>query len=298
MSNIDLVVVQQPSEVKINFEEVKAFLEEKMSIYDGAFFTEESKKEAKKEVAYLRKIKSSMQDKLKALKKQCLQPYEETKIKVDELIELVDKPINHINAQVIEYEKKRIEEKRERIKAIFIEINSLSEVRLDKIYNSRWENATVKESDIKKEIQERIATIKAGIDTISTFNSLAKDKALEMFLEDYDLVKALSYINNYEQQRMEIEKVEQERKAREQEIALERERERIRQEERKRIADEERIREEERKKIIEEQRNITPLEMCEEELVVACYKIRATEKELKQVEIAINSLGLEFERAE
>ena len=298
MSNIDLVVVQQPSEVKINFEEVKAFLEEKMSIYDGAFFTEESKKEAKKEVAYLRKIKSSMQDKLKALKKQCLQPYEETKIKVDELIELVDKPINHINAQVIEYEKKRIEEKRERIKAIFIEINSLSEVRLDKIYNSRWENATVKESDIKKEIQERIATIKAGIDTISTFNSLAKDKALEMFLEDYDLVKALSYINNYEQQRMEIKKVEQERKAREQEIALEREIERIRQEERKRIVDEERIREEERKKIIEEQRDITPLEMCEEELVVACYKIRATEKELKQVEIAINSLGLEFERAE
>ena len=298
MSNIDLVVVQQPSEVKINFEEVKAALEEKMSIYDGAFFTEESKKEAKKEVAYLRKIKSSMQDKLKVLKTQCLQPYEETKIKVDELIELVDKPINHINAQVIEYEKKRIEEKRERIKAIFIEINSLSEVRLDKIYNSRWENATVKESDIKKEIQERIATIKAGIDTISTFNSLAKDKALEMFLEDYDLVKALSYINNYEQQRMEIKKVEQERKAREQEIALEREIERIRQEERKRIVDEERIREEERKKIIEEQRNITPLEMCEEELVVACYKIRATEKELKQVEIAINSLGLEFERAE
>ena len=298
MSNIDLVVVQQPSEVKINFEEVKAFLEEKMSIYDGAFFTEESKKEAKKEVAYLRKIKSSMQDKLKALKKQCLQPYEETKIKVDELIELVDKPINHINAQVIEYEKKRIEEKRERIKAIFIEINSLSEVRLDKIYNSRWENATVKESDIKKEIQERIATIKAGIDTISTFNSLAKDKALEMFLEDYDLVKALSYINNYEQQRMEIKKVEQERKAREQEIALEREIERIRQEERKRIVDEERIREEERKKIIEEQRNITPLEMCEEKLVVAYYRIRATEKELKQVEIAINSLGLEFERAE
>ena len=298
MSNIDLVVVQQPSEVKINFEEVKAFLEEKMSIYDGAFFTEESKKEAKKEVAYLRKIKSSMQDKLKALKKQCLQPYEETKIKVDELIELVDKPINHINAQVIEYEKKRIEEKRERIKAIFIEINSLSEVRLDKIYNSKWENATVKENDIKKEIQERIVTIKTGIDTISTFNSLAKDKALEMFLNDYDLVKALSYINNYEQQRMEIEKVEQERKAREQEIALERERERIRQEERKRIADEERIREEERKKIIEEQRNITPLEMCEEKLVVAYYRIRATEKELKQVEIAINSLGLEFERAE
>ena len=38
--------------------------------------------------------------------------------------------------------------------------------------------------------------------------------------------------------------------------------------------------------------------MCEEKLVVAYYRIRATEKELKQVEIAINSLGLEFERAE
>lgn len=235
-SQKNMVISQQEGVIRCDFESVKAKLLQRLEEYKGAVFTEDSKNVAKAEVASLRKEKKDFSDRVKEVKADYMRPYLDFEQKAKELIALYDEPINLIDGQVREFEEKRRAEKRERIHAIYCEnVGAVaSYIPLERIFNSRWENATMKEKDIAKEILELAVSVQTAIDTIEAMQSEVTDRALEVYKKNLSLPEAMTYINNYEKQKQEILSRERERKIRE-------EQERIRREERERIEEERRI---------------------------------------------------------
>lgn len=309
MNEIIVKPTYQLGVIDFDFETANARLDEKLKEYEGAVFTDESIPFAKKEVAALRSDAKSLNDARIKLKKDFSKPLDEFESKMKELVAKFDKPINLINAQIAEYEEKKKQEKKANIVEFF---NTLSPefrdiVALDSIYDSKWENATTSMKSIKDELEQLQESTLQAISTIKGMNSEATEKALDIYKSTLSLSDAITYVNQYEQQKIEIMRREEERRKAEIEREKQAEIERIRREERARIAEEERIKEEERKKVLAEeeakkQAEKEALAIKQEEqgerlinyqFVVTCYP-----SELEQIEMYLSSIGIEFERTD
>jgi len=287
--------------IHTNMEETRAWLEGVLSQYTGMVFTEESKTDAKKTVADLRKVKKEIDDSRKEVKKFWMAPYERFEAEVKDLMAMVDKPIDQTNSQIEAFEKKRLEEREAAIRQIYEEeIGDMEDfLPLYRIQGEKWKNASVTLKVIRKEMQETVTSARAGKMAIETMQSDAVPEALRKFQATRNLPEALAYINQYEAQRAAMLQREEERKRKEEERRHQEEIERIRQEERQRILEEERIRreaEENAKREIQQvnQEKAAPLSAPESHTAV--YTVVGTDAELKELEMAMDSLGLYFER--
>lgn len=301
MSEIVLQVSPVTGEIQTNFSEIERQLTAEMSQYDGVVFTEETKTDAKKTVAGLRKLKKSIEDSDKKVKIQWMEPYNQFHLRVKQMTDLVDKPINHINGQVETFEKKRIEERQAEIRQIYTEeIGDMADfLPLYRLQDDKWSNASTSVKSIRKAMSETISNAKAGKTAIEAMQSDAVPDALRKFQATLSLPDALAYINRYETQKAETLRKEDERRRQEEERRHREEIERIRVEERQRMAEEERIRREAEEAVKDEIRSVdeesaAPLTALESHTAV--YTVVGTDAELQDVETAMTSLGLYFER--
>ena len=154
MNELSLNIQQNSGCIELNFEEIEERLDKKLAEYKGAVFTEETKDIAKAELASLRKFKKEFEDARKNVKKEWMKPYDDFEQKMKILTGKIDQPIHLIDSQVKDFEKKRKEEKRLRIKEIYADlIGDMKEyLSLEKIYDPKWENATTTEKSIKEAI--------------------------------------------------------------------------------------------------------------------------------------------------
>lgn len=308
MNEITAVITQEQAKISCNFEQVKQAIQETLSEYKGAVFTEDSKTYAKKHVASLRAKKKDLQDNLREAKKEYMRPWDEFEKKTKELITLYDEPINLINGQVQEFETNRIVKKRELIQGLYSELVS-EELRdyipLDRIYNTKWENATVKEKEIRIDISGIADKTAKDISTIKNMDSDSVEEALSGYRVSLDLTDAVSYIQNYEKQKQEILFKEQERRRQEEE-------EMIRREEREKALAEQRAKEEKealvRKEEAEKEQAIEQAkEEAQQEFIDSLipdadgdenlyeYRISLSEDAKKKLEMYMDSVGIEWE---
>ncbi|WP_418431717.1 DUF1351 domain-containing protein [Blautia sp.] len=295
MQGLKFEVAQTNGIIKVNFEELENGLREKLAEYEGAVFTEESRTTAKGELANLRKLRKEIEDSRKQVKAEWMKPYDAFKVRVDGLLEIVDKPVNLIDSQLKEMEAVRVAKRKEDIQALYDSaIGEMQEyLSLEKIYDTKWENSSVKLPAVKKAMIELIGKVYEEVTTIKNMDSEVVPKALEMYKRDLSLANAVRYINNYESQRLEILRREEEKK-RDLEI------ERIRREERERVAQEQQIREETRRETVDELKSVDEslagVWPVAPEAKKVIYTVLGTESELEELETALNSLGLYFER--
>lgn len=305
MNEIVLQVSPVLGTINTNFEEIEKQLAEEMKQYESIVFTEDSKAAARKTVAILRKKRKDIDDSRKAVKAKWLEPYNEFEARVKQMTAIVDKSIAYINEQVEAFEEKRLAERKTEIEQIYDEeIGDLSSfLPLYKIQDDKWFNASTTMKSIKADMLTAIANARAGKQAIEAMQSDIVPDALRKFQATLDLAGTLAYINQYEAQKAEILKREEERKKQEEERRIRAEIERAKEEERRKIADEERIkREAEEAARAEVKKELTdinedaaaPLAMPES--IRAVYTVVGTEEELQELEMAMNSLGLYFER--
>jgi hypothetical protein len=318
MEEVRAVIVQHEGTVSCNFEEVEGYIKERLKEYDGAIFTEESKGYAKKELAKLRAEKKELNDNLRDAKKKYMAPWDAFEPKAKELINLFDEPITLIDGQVKAFEEDRIAQKKALIEAIYTElVGDLADIiPLERIYNPKWENATMKEKAIREEVLAQATAARIALDTIHGMHSDAETKALDVFKQTLSLPEAISCINAYEAQKAEILRKEQERK-REEEL------ERIRREEREKLEAERKVLEEreaqrraaeealeaqrrqleEEKQIAVEQaretgaqeviESLTP--NAEEDTQLYEYRVALSEKGKESFEMYLDSVGIDWE---
>lgn len=311
MNELMLKINQNPGSIQMNFDELENALDAKLAEYKGAVFTAESKDIGKAELASLRKFKKEFDDARKSIKREWMKPYDEFEARMKVLLAKIDEPIGLIDSQLKEFEENRKAEKRAKISEAYCElIGEMGEyIPLDRIFDPKWENATVSMKSIKEAIFSIVESTKNDIAAISSMQSDAVKDALDIYKNTRNVSDAITYVNQYEQQKIQIMEREKERRAQEEEKQRRAEIERIRAEERERIAREEQIRREEREKVEKDKMDAQILEISEsfddENLpfeqsttVIAFYKVIATPEELEQVEMAFNSIGIYFERRE
>ncbi len=321
MEVLELKTSVVPGTIVFNNEAVKEDIKRQIAEFDGSTFNEESIQTGKAIVADLRKRIKEAKEVDKQVKVMYLKPYEEFHNKVLELTTLVEKPIEDINAQLDEMELRRKEEKHKKIQEIYTEcIDGFEDyIPLKKIYNKKWENKTVSLSTVKAEINNIVDSVSNAVNAITAMNSEAVQEALKMYKTDLSLVNAITYINNYEQRKVEILEREKERQRAEQERKKQAEIEKAKEEERQRIIKKqqaelekqrqeemlqrqiEQAREEERQRVIAEQEQARQREieaMSIRKRVsptnLVNYKIIATNEEFEQIEMYLNSIGVQF----
>jgi hypothetical protein len=209
MEEIRVNVEQKNGVIGFNFEEIKEKLNSELEIYKNMIFTEESKTEAKKTIASLRKLKKSVNDKKLEVKKSFMIPYTNFEAQVKELDNLIDEPINFINNQVEEFERKRVEEKKALISEIYAEIMAEHEeasgyLPLQRIYDSKWENATTTKKAITETITERVDHVEKDLGIIRSMGSEFEDKGIEKYKATLELSDAIEVMNQYQKQKEEI----------------------------------------------------------------------------------------------
>ena len=296
----------------MNFDALEGQLDKKLDEYRGAVFTEDTKTIAKAEIASLRRLKKDIEDGRKTVKKKWMEPYDAFDKRMKILSTKVDEPINAINEQVQAFEEKRRQEKREEIHRMYEDcVSEYEESRefivLDKLYDPKWENASVSMKSIKKDMAEKMSAIQTAVSSIKAMRSDKELDALALYKRTLNLNDAIQMIMTYEQNKADALRREEERRQLEEERRIQAEIERARVAEREAIRREEQIRKEEQEKAekvkvaaIESLPDISDDDLPFEQptTVTAYYRVVATPDELEAVEMAFNSIGVYFERRE
>ena len=144
-----------PRELSFNFDEIMAELDTQLERYRNLIITEDGIKDAKADLAKLRKLKDAFDTKRKDVKKEYLAPFEEFESKVKRVIAKINEPVEEINSQLNRYEEERKAEKKDVIYELYHEIVP-SEVKgillFDRIFDARWLNKGVSMEEIEQSI--------------------------------------------------------------------------------------------------------------------------------------------------
>lgn len=302
MHDLELAVSQDLGKITANFDEIKTALAGQLKEYKDKEFTEDKKKDAKEDLASLRKLKKSVDDRRKEVKKVYMKPYDDFDAKVKELIGLIDEPIKLIDYQVKSFEANRVKARKEEIKKIYEELvpDELQDyIPLERIYGPKWDYATTTMKSVKTEISSKVSSTNADIAAIKAMKSEKEETALNLYMENNNLAIAIKYLSEYENEKTEILRKQEAEEVERREQELEAERQRIREEERRRVRQEEEIRVTAEKKVIEDLKTVdeekaAPLSTNDSKTVI--YTVVATEEELADIEQAMTSFGVYFER--
>ena len=292
MQEINVLVDQKNGVIGFNFEEIKEVLKNGLKEYKNMEFTEDSKKEAKATVASLRKLKKSVNDKRLEVKKSFMIPYNAFESQVKELDALIDEPINLINNQIEEFERKRIAEKKAMINEVYASIMEehpdISELLpIARIYDSRWENATTTKKSIADAITQHVERVEKDLATIRSMQSEFEDKGIEKYRTTLELSDAIATMNQYQRQKEEI-------------IAREKERaERIAEEEKRSQPDES------SKEDINQKQDVVPepkreefIEPADDMIEKIMYEIVADPFQVAQLESSMREYGIKYRRVQ
>lgn len=294
MDETRAIIKQEQGSISWNFEQMKGYLNSTLEEYRTAVFTDASIPVAKKVVASLRKDQKEFKSRIAEVKKEYMKPFDEFKSKADELVSLYDEPINVINDQISDFEERRKEQKRGRIRSLYeenVSVDMEAYIPLQKIYNPKWENATFSEKEIAKEMTAINLSTEQSVSTIQGMHSDAVPRALEMYRQDLSLANAIAYVNGYEAQKAEILRQEQERQHRA-------EIERVRHEERERMEAERKAAEEKAVAVEQAKQEVvdilTPVESVDTRTYT--YRLTLSEEGKDKFETYLDSVGIEWEQ--
>lgn len=156
-----------------NWEQLKAEIAERMEPYQSVLVTADGVTAAKKDLANLRKLESTLEDQRKAIKKECEKPYKEFEARMKEITGIIHLGIDNINTQVKAFEDAEVKEKQSQIEKFYaITAGELAEhISLDKLWNPKWLNRTYKMAQVETDISDRLNGIRDDLETIRKMDS-------------------------------------------------------------------------------------------------------------------------------
>ena len=85
-----------------NFDSLKLALTQQLATFDNVVYPADGIKEAKQDKAELNKLRRSIEERRKELRRNCLEPYTAVEPRFKELVALIDQPLSRINQYIIE----------------------------------------------------------------------------------------------------------------------------------------------------------------------------------------------------
>ena len=182
--------IQIPERITFNFEELKNELTEKLETYQGLVYTDEQIPEAKSDLASLRKLKKVLNDERIRREREYMKPFAEFKAQVNEIISLIDTPIQLIDKQVSEYTEMKKQQKLEEIEKALSESGLTPAVHFDLVFDPKWLNASVSMKAIQAEIAMKKKQFDQDQEILETLTEFKFEAQLK-YQQTFDLRDAL-----------------------------------------------------------------------------------------------------------
>lgn len=225
MNSFELTIKE--GAISTNLETLKEELAVIAAQYEGMVVSEDTVPDAKKDLADLRKVVKEIEDRRKTVKREWEKPYKDFEAEVKAALEIINTPIELIDKQVKDFEKKKKEEKEQHIKDLYAEnIQGYEEyLPFTAIFNEKWLNVSVKDQEIIFDINGAVTKVKADLEAIKALNSefeeeitkvyKASGNQLSMAIQRNTQLISAKQIAKEKAEREAQEKIEAERKARE-----------------------------------------------------------------------------------
>lgn len=179
-----------PEEIVFNYDELKKELLEKVRDYETVVYTDDQIRLAKADKASLNKLKKALNDERIRREREYMEPFNQFKAKIGEIISIIDRPIALIDTQIKEYEEQKKAQKLEEIKVYFGELTTPAWLSFDQIFDQRWLNATYGMSAVKEDIQSRLRKI---VDDLTVLDELEYSfEAKANYFQTLDVNRAIA----------------------------------------------------------------------------------------------------------
>lgn len=150
-----------------NLEALKAELQPKLEKYNNLVVTADSIKEAKADKAVLNKLKTTIEDQRKAIKKQYLEPYNVLENQCKEVVALIDAPITAIDKQIKAFDEIEENGKYSELSVAFESLDAPEWITLDSVLNPKWRNKTMKIDTLISEIKGSVKILLESLEKIN-----------------------------------------------------------------------------------------------------------------------------------
>lgn len=168
-----------------NAKELRVAIENELKNYTVERYVNDGEA-AKKDKAFLNKVKDSVSSKRKDVTKQWNAPLDSFLSEMTALEQAIAKASDAINTIVKEADAKEKNEKREKIEGFWKTLD-FSLVSLDKIFNPKWLNKTTKFETVIKEIEAITEKITTELATLRSMNDEDSEILQTFYLETLDL---------------------------------------------------------------------------------------------------------------
>ena len=210
------------TEIKWNYEEIRDEVMAQSESYATAVYTDDLIKQAKSDRAKLNKFVKALKDRRTEVRKKLLAPDEAFGKQVDEIVGIVQRAITNIDTQVKSYEEKCRTEKMEKIREEYVRMISdadhLREVLpFERVWVQEWANASF---PVKKAIElmaDTFRIVQNGLDIIDSSDSPYAGDMKQVFLQTFDIGKAMERRNQLEEEAKRRAAYEEERRRQQEE---------------------------------------------------------------------------------
>lgn len=175
-----------------NFEQLKQELAVSLQKYKGLVVNEDAITEAKGIRANLNKAKKAFNDRRIELEKKYLEPFNQGKAQVQELIKMIDEVSGAIDTQIKTFEEQEKDAKLSDIKGLWEQYN-FNKVKFEQVFNPKWLNKGATLKNIATEMETFITVVEDNLNLISTL-TLDKEKSLALqskYLITLDIAKTI-----------------------------------------------------------------------------------------------------------
>ena len=193
MNNIE-IIIENPEQGIANYEPLKAAAQEMAAVYGSQLVSVDAIKDAKTDMAMLRKLAKSASDMRIKIEREHAAKIATVTKQLKEVAGIFTDAAAKIDSQVKAYDEERKAARLEEIRQIYAEeIGDMADIiPFDKLYRAEWLNKTTTDKTVRGDIQTAVINAQAGIEQIKGLGSPHENAILSAFLDKLSLADALA----------------------------------------------------------------------------------------------------------
>lgn len=193
MNNIE-IIIENPEQGIANYEPLKAAAQEMAAVYGSQLVSVDAIKDAKTDMAMLRKLAKSASDMRIKIEREHAAKIATVTKQLKEVAGIFTDAAAKIDSQVKAYDEQRKAARLEEIRQIYAEeIGDMADILpLGKLMRQDWLNKSTTTKTVRDDLQAIIINAQTGIEQIKGLCSIHENAILSAFLERLSLADALA----------------------------------------------------------------------------------------------------------
>ena len=191
MEEFELQIKQ--GSITVNLDNLKSELKEISDKYKNIIIKEDEVTLAKKDLAHLRKIRKSVDDRRKEVKAEWEKPFKEFETEVKEALSIIDAPISEIDGIVKEYERQEKADKEQHCRELFdANVGEYAEyIEFGDVFKDSWLNKSATDTEIISDLSGARLKVKTDLEAIKALGSEFETEIIEEYKKTKELSAAI-----------------------------------------------------------------------------------------------------------